>query len=325
MLLREEHGRIFNNQSDTYYLPAGRSRLEHKIHCKLLGGLYPGVEVVEAALAQEWGVERAILDVGTGPGHWAIDMAYRFPHCDVVGVDLAPRTSFPVLPPNFRLEFDDANLGFEHYHGCFDVVHSRFVGNGILNYDSYVAELGRCLRPGGVLILIEGDPTIFTKDKAPQSPAPPEGTYPEHQGWLSFIMHELMHGFMLGGGEALTDTPIRVSQALWRANMFVMQSVQPVFLPIGPWPVGQTAHETHWVRMVGEDVRSDALEMLYAIRPMLRHRGYDDSMIAKLVRNTTSEILDLSVLMYARWTYSYAVKSSIERDQTLTTHTHAQA
>lgn len=44
--------------------------LQHRIHCAVLGGLYPGAELVERALAPEWGTEKAILDVGTGPGHW---------------------------------------------------------------------------------------------------------------------------------------------------------------------------------------------------------------------------------------------------------------
>ena len=117
------------------------------MHCTVLGGLYPGAEVVERVLAYEWGVEKAILDVGTGPGHWAIDMAKRFPHChvrvcvlspaildllnclrnglspddryrfcQVVGVDLAPRTSIPTLPDNLRLEFDDVSTCMLLYH-----------------------------------------------------------------------------------------------------------------------------------------------------------------------------------------------------------------
>lgn len=44
--------------------------LQHKIHTYVMGGLYPGPDIVERVLAPEWGVEKAVLDVGTGPGHW---------------------------------------------------------------------------------------------------------------------------------------------------------------------------------------------------------------------------------------------------------------
>lgn len=46
--------------------------LQHRIHQKVLSGLYPAAELVERALAPEWGAEKAILDVGTGPGHWSV-------------------------------------------------------------------------------------------------------------------------------------------------------------------------------------------------------------------------------------------------------------
>jgi hypothetical protein len=58
----------------------------------------------------------------------AIEMARKYPHCSVVGVDLAPTSLDPSLfPPNITFEIDDVNNGLAHFHESFDVVHARLV------------------------------------------------------------------------------------------------------------------------------------------------------------------------------------------------------
>ena len=74
----------------------------------MLGDLYPAGNLVRWALRPRTNRRPNILDIGTGSGRWyvqvlnrepmlqlmipfrVIDMAKEFPHCDVVGVDLAP-------------------------------------------------------------------------------------------------------------------------------------------------------------------------------------------------------------------------------------------
>ncbi|KKY20503.1 hypothetical protein UCDDS831_g04550 [Diplodia seriata] len=79
-----ENGRTYPN--DTYYMPCDgleQTRLEilHRLYLTALDGalttapLSPGV--------------RRVLDVGTGPGEWASQMAEQFPDAEIVAVDLA--------------------------------------------------------------------------------------------------------------------------------------------------------------------------------------------------------------------------------------------
>ena len=57
------------------------------------------------------------------------------------------------------------NLGLSHFHGRFDVVHSRAVVNGIRDFNRYVEDIVACLKPGGIALLAEGDWRPYQEDK----------------------------------------------------------------------------------------------------------------------------------------------------------------
>ena len=60
----------------------------------MLDRLMPGIlGPVDDVLAEEPGVQKAVLDLGTGSAVWAIEVALRYPHVDVVGV--VPRGRLP--------------------------------------------------------------------------------------------------------------------------------------------------------------------------------------------------------------------------------------
>ena len=64
-----------------------------------------------------------ILDIGTGTGDWARDVADRFPSAFVQGVDLAPVPD-NWMPPNCKFEVDDILKPWEFKeNGRFDLVH----------------------------------------------------------------------------------------------------------------------------------------------------------------------------------------------------------
>ena len=106
-----------------------------------------------------------VLDLGCGPGGWALDVASAYPHLHTSGIDISPRmiayaraqatntgrdnADFAVMDFQ-RLEFADA---------AFDVVNARLVQWFLPanRREQIVREWYRVLRPGGVLRLVEGE------------------------------------------------------------------------------------------------------------------------------------------------------------------------
>ena len=57
--------------------------------CAMFDGLYPAPAEVERVLAPRVnGTRPKVLDLGTGSGIWAIEMAELYPGVDVLGIDL---------------------------------------------------------------------------------------------------------------------------------------------------------------------------------------------------------------------------------------------
>lgn len=84
-----ENGRTYGNE--TYYLPCvykphndfieqDRLSLQHEVFVRALHGKLTTAKLLPTT--------RRILDLGTGPGHWAVAMARQYPQAEVVGIDM---------------------------------------------------------------------------------------------------------------------------------------------------------------------------------------------------------------------------------------------
>jgi ubiquinone/menaquinone biosynthesis C-methylase UbiE len=67
-----------------------------------------------------------ILDVGTGSGRWAAEVADTYPRATVWGLDLSPPRVFGT-PPNCQFLVGDLTKRLNFDDGSLDLVHSRYV------------------------------------------------------------------------------------------------------------------------------------------------------------------------------------------------------
>jgi methylase of polypeptide subunit release factors len=73
-----------------------------------------------------------ILDLGTGIGIWAIDMADKYPEAHIIGVDLSPIQPNWV-PPNIKFEIDDVEEDWTWPRDHFDLIYSQFMLSGSIS------------------------------------------------------------------------------------------------------------------------------------------------------------------------------------------------
>ena len=108
----------------------------------------------------------SILDVGTGTGRWAMEMAQAFPNANVIGVDVKPpalderATTTPdadARPANYTFVPGNLLEGLPFADQSFDFVHQRLLFTAIPHdrWPSVLQELIRVTRPGGWVELVD--------------------------------------------------------------------------------------------------------------------------------------------------------------------------
>lgn len=103
----------------------------------------------------------ALLDVGSGTGRWAIEMAQEFPNARVTGVDITP--SVPKAPLNVQFVQHDILKGLPFPSDSLDYVHARLLVAAIPTHAwaGLLREYIRVARSGGWIELFEGGTTFL--------------------------------------------------------------------------------------------------------------------------------------------------------------------
>jgi len=225
-----------------------RQHFEYK---KFWGKNYLGVE--------NFGNPKKILDMGTGSGIWAYEVAQEYPDAEVIGVDLAP---IKLRGPNLsyqELNLTDAKWPFEP--SSFDVVHGRFISNFMPNFRECVRKATEILKPGGILLFVEMDTEYYDDGR---------------DNVVLDRVHKAFKNFM---GKVGVDVTIArdLENILQESGDFTSVKSIKQTIPIGPW------HSDPKLKDLGAWYRDNIVESMKAsaLKPELM--GLEDDIKEKTV------------------------------------------
>ncbi|EJU02840.1 S-adenosyl-L-methionine-dependent methyltransferase [Dacryopinax primogenitus] len=301
------HGRAINAHSDVYMLPAddeeiNRLETQHNIFRILNDGNYLGPvrEVLE-------GPGKAVLDLGTGTGVWAVEVASEFPAAQVVGVDLSPIQYLRPLPENCRFEVDDVNLGMAHFHNQFDVVHARHICSGIRDYARFAYDIANVLRPGGLALFFEAEYYVFDSNKKPMGIRHPDptGRQTEHKDppGLARFAAAFVGAVSRRGGNI--NVGARMPDYCKQSGGFSEIVYQDVWIPATPWMHARR------LRMVGHLIREDLRSFLHAGRPILLADGLSEVAVGDLINQSMTDLDAAEAPMWLRGCYTWAWRATV--------------
>ena len=110
-----------------------------------------------------------VLDIACGPGEWVLAVAQASPAMRVTGVDKSEMMiqfarSLSQAIPTVRFTSMDALEPLAFADAAFDLIHARFIA-GFMPVEAWpklLAECRRLLRPGGIIVLVEGEMALTT-------------------------------------------------------------------------------------------------------------------------------------------------------------------
>ncbi|KAJ9615091.1 hypothetical protein H2200_001165 [Cladophialophora chaetospira] len=158
-----ENGRGYHRYSSTvgadYPLPEdeieqARSDLQHEMVRRTFNG-----KLYLAPITKE---PHEILDLGTGTGIWAIEMADANPQAQVLGIDLSPIQP-ELVPPNLKFEVDDFNDEWT-YTQKFDFIHARALVGSSRDFPKIVRQAYDHLKPDGYLEMTDVQMPFLSDD-----------------------------------------------------------------------------------------------------------------------------------------------------------------
>ncbi|KIV97497.1 hypothetical protein PV10_01247 [Exophiala mesophila] len=178
-----------------------------------------------------------ILDLGTGTGIWAVEVAEQLPAAQIIGVDLSPIQPAWV-PPNVKFEVDDIEDDWTFPENHFDFIFSKvMLAGSIAHFRKYFTQAFRHCRPGGYFEIHE----ITTRISSDHYTIPENSSI---QKWCRLMRQ----GIQVMGRRL--DLHFDKLADLMREVGFEDVHVYPYRQPIGQWPADPTLKQSGAIQLV---------------------------------------------------------------------------
>ncbi|KAK3400616.1 S-adenosyl-L-methionine-dependent methyltransferase [Sordaria brevicollis] len=227
---RTINGRTYHSDSVTdgeYWGPNDQKQNEVLDIFHHMVTIYLDGELYEAPITKN---PENILDVGTGTGLWAIDMADKFPSCNVIGTDISPiQPSW--VPPNVSFVIEDAGKEWTFQDNHFDFIHFRWLPGCMKDWTAVYKQAYRCLKPGGWIEHMDSSGDVISED----------GSVPEDSALKQWGRIWQEAGRRMGN--PVDTLPTNLQEIGMKEAGFVNLTKKEHPIPASPWPSDKKAKE----------------------------------------------------------------------------------
>ncbi|OJJ36317.1 hypothetical protein ASPWEDRAFT_737065 [Aspergillus wentii DTO 134E9] len=273
-----ENGRRYpSSRANHYMMPndedeQDRLDLVHHLYLMLMKG-----ELYNAPIENP----QKILDLGTGTGIWAIEMADKFPGARVIGNDLSPIQP-GWTPSNIDFLIDDFESDWLDQPDTYDFIHSRNLAGCVADWPRLISQAYAHLKPGAYLELKESAVWGWSDDGTLKDDSPV-------MDWLRGIndasrkngrelqVYHKLKGFLIDAG-------------------FVDVHERTYFLPFTPWPADPYLKEVAKYQMVHVQAAVEA----YGLRFFTQVLGWSPDRTKILFALVKDQLRDFSVHSYTK-------------------------
>ncbi|CAJ2502347.1 Uu.00g097410.m01.CDS01 [Anthostomella pinea] len=257
---REENGRTYHAYSDgSWHYPNDPwelERLDWQFVC--LKRLFNDKNYFAPWTQQR--PPRRILDIATGTGMWAIEVAEEFESATVIGTDLSP-VQPELVPPNLHFYIHDARTNDWWWPDPFDYIHLRMTLGAWADFEQDVARKAfNHLEPNGWFEAQELCPSFMCDD---------DSMAPDYAPKLLF--DDLLD--CARAEQRPIDIAKTYKQSLINAG-FVDVTEQVYKIPINGWPkqVNWKTLGDLWNANCLDGIQGIAMALLHRVRRLKRHQ-----------------------------------------------------